>query len=198
MPIFKEILAKGVDSGFASSSTKVAREWYRDAAAQVAGQKNVKPNAILKQFDPKRKVSTLEPGQMYMFRYDPKHKKTLPYYDAFPVIFPISVNESGFTGLNFHYLQPLLRARLMNALYGVLSDRNFDENTRMIATYNVMNAASKYKYFKPTVKQYLFQHVRSQYLEITAKEWDIAIFLPVEQFMKESKEKVWATSRRMI
>ena len=27
-------------------------------------------------------------GRMYLFNYDPKYKKELPYYDRFPLIFP--------------------------------------------------------------------------------------------------------------
>lgn len=35
-------------------------------------------------------------GQMYMFYYDPKHKKTLPYYDRFPLIIMVGPAEGGF------------------------------------------------------------------------------------------------------
>ena len=43
-------------------------------------------------------------GRMYMFYYDPKHKKTLKTYDRFPLIFPIKKESDGFIGMNFHYL----------------------------------------------------------------------------------------------
>lgn len=199
MPIFKEIIYNGITSGNVPARTKVAREWFRDAATQVLdGNKSLKPKNIEKGFHPKRKVSRVEPGTMYMFRYDPKHKKTLPFYDVFPVVFPIEQYNDGFLGLNFHYLPPALRAKLMDALYTITSDKRYDDNTKVLASYKLMQAASKFKYFKPTVKRYLNEFVKSPFLEVTASEWDVAIFLPIESFKKASKEDVWAESRKMV
>ena len=48
----------------------------------------------------------------------------------------------------------------------------------------------------PCVKRYLGDHVKSSTVRIDADEWEIAIFLPVERFQKESKKTVWADSRR--
>ena len=50
--------------------------------------------------------ATMRPkyGVMNLFGYDPKHKATLPYYDRFPLIFPIEPAKGGFYGCNFHYL----------------------------------------------------------------------------------------------
>jgi hypothetical protein len=47
---------------------------------------------------------------------------------------------------------------------------------------------------KPCIKRYLFSHVQSRFLEITADEWDIAVMLPVESFAKAKKNKVWSES----
>jgi hypothetical protein len=195
MLLFKEIIKDGFNSGQAPARTKNAREWFRNAASQVVDiDRRVKPGNIVRNFEEKRKVTRLDPGQMYMFRYDPKNKKKLPYYDTFPLIFPIDIDNDSFMGINLHYLPPISRGKLMNALYTVTSDKRFDDNTRVLATYKLMASASKFKLFKPTVKRYLFQHVRSPFLEITAREWDIALFLPTEQFKKVDKVSVWAES----
>jgi hypothetical protein len=195
MLLFKEILQRGLAAGQVPARTKLAREWYRDAASQIAnGDRRLSSGNIERRFEPKRKVSTLSPGMMYMFSYDPKNKKTLPYYDTFPVIFPIETYSDGFLGINFHYLPPVSRAKLMNALYTVSSDKRFNENTKIVATYKVLAGASKFKLFKPTVKRYLYEHVRSPFFEVTAKEWDITIFLPTENFKKASAQDVWADS----
>jgi len=195
MLLFKEIIKDGFNSGQVPARTKNAREWFRNAASQVVDiDRRVKPGNIVRNFEEKRKVTRLDPGQMYMFRYDPKNKKTLPYYDTFPLIFPIDIDNDSFMGINLHYLPPISRGKLMNALYSVTSDKRFDDNTRVLATYKLMASASKFKLFKPTVKRYLFQHVRSPFLEITAREWDIALFLPTEQFKKVDKVSVWTES----
>ena len=199
MLVFKELIYNGVNQGNIPARTRLARDWYRDAASQVLdGKRSLKPASIEREFEEKRKVSRVEPGTMYMFRYDPKHKKTLPYYDVFPVVFPIKMEQDGFVGINFHYLPPTFRANLMDALYSITTDKRYDENTKVLATYNILQKASKFRYFKPTVKRYLSKFVRSPFMQITAAEWDIAIFLPVENFKKASKEDVWAESRKMV
>ena len=48
--------------------------------------------------------------------YDAKHKATLPYYDGFPLILMLGPAKGGFMGLNLHYLPPVVRARLLDAV----------------------------------------------------------------------------------
>ena len=137
-------------------------------------------------------------GRMYTFFYDPKTKKDLPYYDRFPLIFKIKNVSGGFLGINMHYLPPQLRARLMDALYPLVTNRKYDETTRLRLTYDVLNSAAKYRFFKPTIKKYLNNHVRSRFILINANQWDMALFLPTERFVKKNKNFVWKESRRAI
>jgi len=48
----------------------------------------------------------------------------------------------------------------------------------------------------PCIKRYLYSHIESRFLQIEASEWDIAATLPVEQFVKSRKTKVWSDSRK--
>ena len=91
-----------------------------------------------------------------------------------------------------------LRAKLMDELYTLSRDNRYDENTRLRISYNILNGAAKYKYFKPCVKHYLTPHVKSRFLEVYAAEWDIALFLPTERFVGANKRAVHADSRKMI
>ena len=86
----------------------------------------------------------------------------------------------------------------MDAIYGTVTNKKYDDTTKVRLSYNILKGAAKYKAFKPTVKHYLYDHVRSPFLEITAVEWDIALFLPFERFQKAQKETVWKDSRSMI
>jgi hypothetical protein len=198
MLIFKEIIYQGVNAGQLPARTNAAREWYRDAAEQISAPNRLTPSKVVRSFEKKRKVGTLTPGYMYLFKYDPKGKADLPYYDTFPLIFPIETYPDGFLGINFHYLPHPLRAKLMDAIYSTTTDRNYDEKTRVQISYSILAKAAKYRAFKPTVKRYLNRQVRSPFLEITSIEWDIALFLPLEKFRKSSKETIWTDSRRMV
>ena len=191
--VFDDLLAKGVRAGEIPARTDSARSWYRDRARTT----RVSPDRLIRS-DRERLTSRVMIGRMYHFFYDPKHKKTLPYYDRFPLIFPFKSVRGGFLGINLHYLPLRLRAKLMDELYGLRRDNRFDENTRLRLSYNVLNGASKYKYFKPCVKHYLTPHVKSRFLEVYAAEWDIALFLPTERFVGSNKRAVHADSRKMI
>ena len=124
--------------------------------------------------------ATLRPkyGVMNLFGYDPKLKATLPLYDKFPLIFPLEPAKGGFYGINFHYLQPGARVAFLRQLSRFASDKNFDKKTR----YQIGNLSGRY--FKKTIKHYLFSQVRTSFLNVPANEMAIAIFLPVARFMK--------------
>lgn len=135
---------------------------------------------------------------MYLFAYDPKHKDSLPYYDRFPLVFPFDRNSNGFTGINLHYLPIQLRAKLMDNLYELVSDDNYDANTRLRLSYNILHSLSKVKYFKPCVKHYLNSQVDSRFILIEPSEWQSALFLPLQQFKKARVSEVYKDSRKTI
>lgn len=194
--LFSDILQRGFQERIIPAKSRAARNWYRDAAGQLASR--ITPSQAIRKTEQTRKVDTMEYGYMYAFSYDPKMKKTLPYYDVFPLIFPVEFQQDGFLGINFHYLPPVLRAKLMDALYSNLTNKRYDHTTRMRVSYDILQSASKYRFFKPTLKKYLRSQIRSQFLEIHVNEWDIALFLPTESFRKADSQKVWTDSRRKI
>ena len=126
--------------------------------------------------------ATIRPkyGVMNLFGYDPKLKASLPYYDRFPLIFPLEPAKGGFYGINFHYLRPGARVAFLRQLQRYASDKRFDKKTR----FNIRELSGTY--FKKTIKHYLFSQVRTSFLNITADEMAIAIFLPVARFIKGS------------
>jgi hypothetical protein len=201
--IFDDILLKGIRAGQVPARTAAAREWYRKQAKNLAKEKDsvrtrrgVTGESITRGGGDRGKNKPLI-GNMYTFRYDPKHKATLPYYDMFPLIFPINRAKGGILGINFHYLPPALRAQLMDSLYETASNDTYDESTKLKISYNTLSAASKYRFFKPTVKHYLTSQVKSQLIYINPTEWDIALFLPTARFAGASKQKVYADSRKI-
>ena len=123
--------------------------------------------------------ATLRPkyGVMNLFGYDPKYKATLPYYDKFPLIFPIEPAKGGFIGINFHYLPFGARVAFLKQLSKYASDNNFDRKTRYMIDW-VNNP-----YFRKTTKRYLNSQVRTSFLNVPADEMAIAIFLPVARFV---------------
>ena len=147
-------------------------DWYRK---QVQSMTTPGARSLIRQGK-----ATIAPkyGVMNLFGYDPKFKETLPLYDRFPLIFPLEPAKGGFYGINFHYLQPGARVNFLRQLSRFASDKNYDKKTR----YNIGELSGRY--YKKTIKHYLYSQVRSSFLNITADEMAIAIFLPVARFKK--------------
>ena len=134
-------------------------------------------------------------GSMYNFQYDPKTKQTLPYYDRFPLCIPVQKAKGGFYGLNLHYINPLIRAQFLDSLYDITNNDKYDRTTKMRVTYQLLKQSSEMRFFKPCLKHYLSNHIKSPLLLIEPADWEIAIFLPTESFRKVGKETVWNESR---
>jgi hypothetical protein len=192
--LFTDIIRKGVRAGQIPAHTEEAREWYRNTAAKI---KTLNERSFLKG-DPGRLTSQPILGSMYMFFYYPKWDKELPFFDTFPLVFPYEKAPGGFMGLNMHYLPLQLRANLMDGLYEFANNDKYDETTKLGLSYQLMKKVAKINFFKPCVKRYLSSHMRSKFMYIQPIEWDIALFLPTERFKKESKEFVWADSKKKI
>lgn len=210
MGVFSTILQAGLSRGHIPAKTQSARNWYREAAKNYGGRIRASgPNAgrvdygrinetsFMRENQSQLATSVL-PGNMYMYMYDPKHKDTLPFYDRFPLIFPIHIAKDRFWGINIHYLPLPMRAMLLDALYDLTNNKKFDETTKLKLSYQILNKAAKFKWFKPCVKCYLKSHMRSRPLYILPEQWDVAIFLPVERFSKANKSQVWADSKSKI
>lgn len=193
--IFDEILLKGIRSGQMPARTSTAREWYRNQAKQI---RSVNETSIFQGAGSERLETRFRIGNMYQFIYNPKHKATLPYYDRIPLIFPINKAKGGFLGINFHYLPLPLRAKLMDALYDVVTNDRYDETTKLRISYNTLSGVAKYKEFAPTIKHYLSSHVVSKMLYIAPVEWDVALFLPTARFEGATQTQVWADSKKII
>lgn len=191
---FTQILLKGYQAGQLPVYSAEARTWYREHAKLVS---NINESTLMKS-EPERFKNQVVPGRMYMFYYDPKLKKKLPYYDTLPLVFPISMDSSSFLGLNMHYLPHDLRAKLMDALYPYLNNLELDYTTRLQISFRILKSVSRLAPYRPCVKRYLKAHVRSRFVMIDVKEWDIALFLPLERFEKASARHVWAESRNAI
>ena len=189
--IFQNVIKNAGASG--AQNSLESRNWLRQKAAEV---RSVNPKATITQGPVL--TNRIITGEMYLFAYDPKTKEDLPYYDRFPLVFPFRRVTGGFYGINMHYLPPLLRAKLMDALYDTINNDKMDETTRLRINYRILQSAAKFRFFEPCVKHYLNNHVKSRFLKVDPTQWDVALFLPLERFAKANKLRVYADSKKKI
>jgi len=171
-------------------NTDRSNSWYRSQVQRIAG--NATATKLMRDGKLNGRPSV---GRLNLFGYDPKFKKTLPYYDIFPLVLPLEPITGGFMGMNFHYLPPLLRFRLLERMQATATDKRFDKNTKFDVSYDDVK---RIRIVKPTIKKYLYSHLKTGFLRINADEAAIAIHLPVQRFQKASDARVYADSRKFI
>ena len=164
----------------AAGDRDLSINWYKkkvaDLSNRISAARRMRDNKL-------KKAPTF--NKLHFFRYDPKLKATLPYYDTFPLVMPIQSAPGGFLGINFHYLPIPLRMRLLETL----DKRGFRGNYSKLKNIREV---------KPTIKHYLRRQFVSGFLELEEDDYAPAIFMPVAQFRKASASQVWRDSRRKI
>jgi len=189
--LFDTLQAQAFRAGV-SPRTKESQQWFQRNVKKLG---DVNRQALLKD-DALSATNKPKVGDMMMYFYDPKHKQTLPYYDRFPLSIMVEPAPGGFYGLNLHYLSPGVRARFLDELMK-LAPKTMNDTTRLQRMrYNTLKGVAKYKEFKPCFKHYLMDHVESKIVRVPMTEWQIAIFLPTEQFKNVKAQSVWRYSRK--
>lgn len=187
--LFKDRLA---DAKFKERSTE-SLDWYRKRMASYFGQSRLrldnKPQNLAKP------VTAINPGWIYSFNYRPKYKNKLPYYDAFPLVLILKLVPGGFIGLNFHYLRPIDRALFMDKLYEFEGPDTKNQTLRINIKYPALQQSIRLRYFRPCIKRYRYFNLGNFFVPLQPNEWDMALFLPTENFKKETRENVWKDSR---
>ena len=164
----------------AAGDRDLSINWYKKKVADLSNRISA---ARLMRDNKLKKAPSF--NKLHFFRYNPKLKATLPYYDTFPLVMPIQSAKGGFLGINFHYLPIPLRMKLLETLdrRGFSGDYSKLKNIREV---------------KPTIKHYLKRQFVSGFLELEEDDYAPAIFMPVAQFRKASASQVWRDSRRKI
>ena len=183
--LFRQLEIEAFRAGI-TPRTKQSIKWFRDKVrtlfrgryARMDRREIMNDDALSLKGRPTTAAEPL--GKMYMYMYDAKHKDTLPYYDAFPLVIMLGPAERGFYGLNLHYLPPVVRAKLLDAVLGSAK------------------SGIPEKYIAPARKRYLTTQVRSRFALVDKPEWEIASFLPMADFRGASVDKVYKDSRKLL
>ena len=92
--LFKNLEIEAFRAGI-TPRTKQSRDWFRKRLSNISKVGRINRSDLMKSDSVNLKNRTLVVS-MQMFFYDPKHKDTLPYYDAFPLVIVIGPAKNGF------------------------------------------------------------------------------------------------------
>ena len=107
-------------------------------------------------------TGTPVPGHLMLFQYGAKTAEKLRYYDRNPLCYIIASQGAVFYGVNLHYYAP-------------------DEREMIMEWIDESNPAELPKGYHKYIKSY----VQSPYLDIAMEEWQTALNLPIEEFVRD-------------
>ena len=193
MTVFEQVKDR-LDLESIDPRTEASRAWFMKNVDTIksGGKKRLLGEPPLKQ------TAKVRPGMMYLFFYAPKGRKTLPYYDTFPLILLVDTHNDGMTGLNLHYLPIDLRQKLFYGLLNRVNNNKMNEDTYIKMSYDYLKSARSTKEYKPCFKKYLSKQIRGSIAHVPANEWETAIHLPLASFKKESETTVHRRSKEII
>ena len=152
--------------------------WYKRKVSELASR--ISAGRLMREC---KILKTPGFNQLNFFRYNPKTKAILPYYDTFPLVMPIDSAKGGFLGINFHYLPIPLRMRLLETL----AKRNFDGDYSKLKNIRLI---------KPCVKHYLKSQFASGFYRLDELDYAPAIFMPVQSFKKAGMSAAHRDARK--
>lgn len=143
-------------------------------------------------------VSKPQPGKIYAYIYDAKHKDTLDYWDKYPLVIYLGLGKHNLMyGLNLHYIPPKARQQFLEELLKqYASTPTITNSTKLKIDW------SKVKGFHGAdqmIKAYIPGNIKGPLVEIKPADWANVTLLPLQQFMSKGKrfsaQKVWAASK---
>ena len=191
--IFDTVSSRLSDDGISPRSSQ-SRQWFLGKVETI--RKGLSRDSLMRK--ELKQTATIFPGMMYLFYYDPKHSKTLPYYDSFPLVILLDITKDGMTGLNLHYLPIDLRQKLFYGLINTVNSGVVDKDSYFKVTYEFLKGTRSLKEFRPCFKRYLTKHIRGGIAHVPGEEWETAVHLPLALFRKESEDAVHRKSEQMI
>jgi len=212
---FSDLVRSSSDGNVYDQKIEQSLKWYKQCTEKSKATKKSKkntPKVPKKETKPKddaakRKQEEDEmrknvespkvpvPGWMMQFSYDPKWADSLKYYDIYPLILVLQAGSTHFMGLNFHYLSPVDRASFFDLLHKYVGFNEEANTVTINISTSILKDTSRLSYYKPCIKKYLYSHVKSPFNAILPIEWEYALFLPTEKFVKATAEQVWAESK---
>tara|TARA_R110001599_G_C12167848_1_gene652893 strand:- start:680 stop:1330 length:651 start_codon:yes stop_codon:yes gene_type:complete len=152
--------------------------WFNEKVKELISISE-SPSELLTKWE--RRANKVQLYRFNMFFYDAKTKKTLPYFDMFPLVFPLRRLGNSFTGINAHYLPPSFKEDFFNIYNKFALNDEFDETTLYRMTWSKI---SRFKIMRPLIRQYSLSNIKSRFLVLNADEVPTALALPLARLVK--------------
>jgi hypothetical protein len=172
-------------------------DWFKKKISDLGGNSPSAKNDLIKTTKPIQTMRFI-PGSLFIFKYDPKYKESLPFYDTWPCSLIFSIEEDLVRGINFHYLPYAIRGKLFDKLNLIAAKYHNNQQQVMRLNWKLLSNVAKFPEVRPAVKSYLYSHLQSKLIKVPVEDWKTAILLPIESFAKKSLAYVSRDSGQQI
>ena len=130
------------------------------------------------------KGQILKPGNLVIFKYDPKDKSVR--YDRTPLCLVLRKSKSYTLGINFHWCQIPMRKMLLNSIFR-LNKKNIKENKPLdIDWYRIKPMLKKFGFF-PIIRLYINKRIYRRAVKIPNENMKQIIETKTETFIGVSE-----------
>ena len=184
------------------------REFYHDYAAEHG----VNYRSLQMQRSGGTRTGNIKLGRMYFFRYDAEGTasgrgvdiKKGNVYDAFPLIFLLTETPESFEGINFHYMVPTERIKLLGRMFEYLNSEDFDNRTKLFSSKfkKTIKENSLFRFARVCYRVYNPGRVASKIIQVHPMDWELAITVPTEKFVtpaggRVASKKIWTQTNKL-
>lgn len=149
----------------------------------------------------KKQLPRLDFGKIHLFRYDPKYKDELAYYDRRPLVLCLGPNEYGNDlGVNLHFLPKRVRWRFLDAVHdryksdmarAIGTSKNALEEAEVRIAYNLVEDILVSTRSKAAIRSYIPSR-RTDTTVVSFRSWEVAAVVEEYKFVGASASKILA------
>jgi len=159
-----------------------------------------------------RRISDMKLGRMYFFRYEAEGTSSGRgveiergnVYDAYPLMFLLSETPGELEGINFHYMVPKERIKLLGRMFEYLNSADFDDRTKLFSTKfrRTIKNNRLFRYAKACYREYKPGRIDSKIIQVHPMDWELAITVPTERFVtpaggRVASKKIWTQTNKL-
>jgi hypothetical protein len=167
-----------------------AKEWYKQVTTAINSPRTSKSETLRNY----RKTSSITLGRVFAFRYDPKHKAKLKFFDENPLVIPFGFKDGimskGFLGINLHFIPRYQRKAVMLFFMNLDLNKTMKQGELNVDYNTKIKNNPRFPMLKFCIRMYLLNHVVGQFYMIPQEDYIKIIDLYSGQYVGMSEQQI--------
>ena len=120
------------------------------------------------------------------------------------MIFLLTDTQEALEGINFHYMVPKERIKLLGRMFEYLNSEDFDDRTKLFSQKfkRTIKENNLFRYARVCYRVYKPGRIASKVLQVHPMDWELAITVPTERFVtpkggRVASKKIWNQTNKL-